>query len=97
MGTQVMRVVGACSKARFREAPVTDGRTAPATYLFPWGPHDFECEGGRCVNTSQKKRASRSAGLRLWREYGGATFALTALEAVPKHAFSSSSQHTDGL
>jgi hypothetical protein len=43
------------------------------------------------------KKASRSAGLKPWREIGGATFALIALEAVPKHASSSSSQHTDGL
>jgi len=32
--------------------------------------HCPECERSRWANTGPKKKASRSAGLKLWREYG---------------------------
>jgi hypothetical protein len=60
------------------------------------GVHCPECEGGCCANTGPKK-ASRSAGLKPWREYGGGHVRFNRAGGVPKHASSASSQHTDGL
>ena len=45
--------------------------------------HCPECEVGRWANTGPKTVA-RSAGLKLWREYGP-TFAITLDEANPMH------------